>query len=145
MNQFSLVISESNQGYDCRDYTSSKMDSASSRFLIFPGLNSGSGDWNILNWFDNINTIPTEYAVSANYPNPFNAQTNIRFDIPDASNVNLSIYNVLGRKADVLIDGYQNAGSYSVTWDASKFSNCVYFSKVTAGKYLTTKQMHLLK
>jgi hypothetical protein len=128
----------------CGDYPSTKLDSAWFDFMIFQGLAKEGGDWNV-SLFDDVNPIPTSFALSANYPNPFNAQTNITFDLPEASDVNLSVYNVLGQKVDVLIDSYKNAGSYTVSWDASTYSSGVYFYKLTAGNYSDMKQMHLLK
>src|SRR5262249_19579207 len=61
--------------------------------------------------------IPKTFAVSANYPNPFNPTTTIDFDLPEASKVSMAVYNVLGQRVATLIDGEVAAGYQSVTWN----------------------------
>ena len=89
--------------------------------------------------------LPVSYALSQNYPNPFNARTAINFALPQASDVNLSIYNMLGQKVATLVDGQLPAGNHSVNWDASEVATGVYFYKITAGDFSEIHQMTLLK
>lgn len=89
--------------------------------------------------------IPTDYAVSQNYPNPFNPSTTIRFSIPEAGNVSLWVYNVLGQQVAELINEQKNAGTYNVTFDAARLSSGIYFYQIQSGKYSETRKMILLK
>jgi hypothetical protein len=89
--------------------------------------------------------VPTEYALNQNYPNPFNPETEWSFDLPVASHVELTIYNILGQKVETLVDEEREAGSYTVSWDASVYSSGVYFYRITAKDYSATKKMLFLK
>lgn len=89
--------------------------------------------------------LPTEYAISPNYPNPFNARTTISFALPQASHVTVEIYDLLGRNVATLVDSDFPAGYHNVTWDAAERSSGVYFYKVRAGEFARTQKMLLLK
>ena len=91
------------------------------------------------------NILPAEYFLSQNYPNPFNTSTVIRFSIPKVSEVNLTVYNILGQKILTIINRELSIGIYNVKFDASKFSSGIYFYTLKAGDYLLTKKMILLK
>ncbi|UCE67271.1 MAG: T9SS type A sorting domain-containing protein [Candidatus Zixiibacteriota bacterium] len=88
--------------------------------------------------------LPTEFAVKTNYPNPFNARTMINFDLPIDSDVNVNIYSITGQLVET-ISGQFEAGSHSVTWDATDVASGVYFYKVSAGDFSQTMKMTLLK
>jgi parallel beta-helix repeat protein len=94
--------------------------------------------------------IPTAYALYQNYPNPFNPVTEIRFDIPEVTRVELKVFNILGQEVTTLVDEVRPAGSYHVFWD-SKNSNGiavasgVYVFQLKAGKFVDSKKMVLLK
>lgn len=90
-------------------------------------------------------SVPTNYELAQNYPNPFNPSTTISFSIPKAGNVKLVVYNILGQQVDVLINGFRNAGSYNVNWDASKLASGIYIYRLEAGSASVTKKMTLLK
>jgi len=90
-------------------------------------------------------SIPAVFKLAQNYPNPFNPTTTIGFSIPQSGNVTLKIYNVLGREVAALVNGYKNAGNYSVNFDGSKLSSGVYFYELKSGKYSNTKKLLLLK
>jgi len=77
-----------------------------------------------------INSIPEAYALTQNYPNPFNPATLINYQLPVASNVTLKVFDVLGREISTLVDGMKEAGSYSVSFDASRVSSGVYFAQI---------------
>jgi steroid delta-isomerase-like uncharacterized protein len=70
--------------------------------------------------------VPTGYALSQNYPNPFNPVTMINYQLPVTSEVDLSVYNILGQRVATLVAEKQHAGSYKVEWDASKLASGVY-------------------
>jgi hypothetical protein len=89
--------------------------------------------------------IPEVFAVRQNFPNPFNAQTRIAFDLPKDANVLVSVYNVAGQLVDKMDLGRLNAGEHSVVWDASSIASGVYFYKVVAGSNTETRKMTLLK
>jgi predicted outer membrane repeat protein len=89
--------------------------------------------------------IPTEYALSQNYPNPFNPSTTIEYALPHAGFVTLKVYNVLGEEVASLIAGDHAAGTFKTTWDASNMPSGVYFYRLTAGEYVQTKKMILMR
>lgn len=96
---------------------------------------------------ENINTssVPASYELSQNYPNPFNPTTNIRFALPNSENISLKVYNQLGREVAVLAEGFRNAGSYEINFDASDLSSGIYFYKLITGSTSMTKKMMLVK
>ncbi len=89
--------------------------------------------------------LPTFTSLSQNYPNPFNANTSISYTLAEAGNVGLSVYDISGRLVASLVDGHQESGEHTATWNASEFSSGVYFYKLTTADYTATKKMHLLK
>jgi hypothetical protein len=89
--------------------------------------------------------IPESFELGQNYPNPFNANTNINFDIASAGNTDLRVYNLAGQVVETLLDGYLEAGSHSVNWDASKVSSGVYFYKLKSGDNVAIRKMNLVK
>jgi hypothetical protein len=107
-----------------------------------------NGDWTTSNYTnDNIKGMifPDNYRLLQNYPNPFNANTTIRFILPKAGDVELAIYDLLGRQIDVIIDEYMEAGIHNVDFNASYLSSGVYFYRLRAGDVVETKRMVLLK
>jgi len=92
-----------------------------------------------------ISSLPSEFALLANYPNPFNASTNIRFALPEASQVNLSVFDITGRTVATVSRGEFGAGYHTMTFDASALSSGVYFYRLEAGSYVETKKMVLMK
>lgn len=91
-----------------------------------------------------VNT-PKEYSLEQNYPNPFNPSTTISFSLPFKSSVNLTIYDILGKQVETLINEEMSAGKYVKTWNAGKYASGVYFYKLNAGKFTVTKKMLLIK
>ena len=88
---------------------------------------------------------PINYELSQNYPNPFNPSTRISYSLNDEVQVNLSVYDMLGRKVAELVNSKQSAGSYSIQFDASSVASGTYFYKLTAGEFISVKKMVLLK
>ncbi len=86
-----------------------------------------------------------DYALSHNFPNPFNPSTNIIYKIPKAGNVELKVYDILGREVAVLVNGHKNAGNYTVNFNAGRFASGVYFYRLISGNFVSVKKMLLLK
>lgn len=74
-----------------------------------------------------VNFIPDEISLSQNYPNPFNPITMINYSLSIESNLSITIYNSLGERVKELINSVQNAGNYSVSWNASNQASGIYF------------------
>lgn len=91
------------------------------------------------------NNTPLVYSLSQNYPNPFNPVTMIQFSLPEAQNVSLKVYNVLGETVASLVNTKLTAGSYDIEWNAINAPSGVYFYKLEAGNFTETKKMILLK
>ncbi|NWF49104.1 MAG: T9SS type A sorting domain-containing protein [Ignavibacteriaceae bacterium] len=89
--------------------------------------------------------IPDEYILEQNYPNPFNPTTTIKFSIPMAGNVKLTIYNAVGQRVAELVNGTLEAGSYSFNWDATKMASGLYFYELNTNNFSSVKKMMLLK
>ncbi|MCF7833377.1 MAG: T9SS type A sorting domain-containing protein [Candidatus Marinimicrobia bacterium] len=89
--------------------------------------------------------IPQDYRLHQNYANPFNPATTISYDLPQASNVTLSIYDITGRLIQTLVDQQQGSGQYSIRWDASHLSSGVYIYRLQAGDFAQSKKMLLIK
>ena len=93
---------------------------------------------------------PSAYVLSQNIPNPFNPQTTIRYALPEASQVQIVIYNVMGQQVRTLMDEDQGAGSHQVVWngrDALGYdvASGVYFVRMQAGTFLQTRKMLLVR
>jgi len=91
------------------------------------------------------NIIPKNFELYQNYPNPFNPSTIIRYDIPKASHVIITLYDVLGQKVADLVNQMRNPGQFSVTFNGSRFASGIYFCRIEAGAFVQVKKMVLLK
>ena len=89
--------------------------------------------------------LPATYELFQNYPNPFNPTTKIKFAVPKESDVNLSIYNVLGELVTTLINGQMQVGYHEYDFNASKLSSGVYIYRIKAGDFVETKKMIVIK
>jgi hypothetical protein len=88
----------------------------------------------------------SSYRLFQNYPNPFNPRTTISYSLPENSDIDLSIYNLLGQKIATIFSGSLPAGNYKNEWDASAFGAGVYFYRLKTGSGFTqTKKLILLK
>ena len=88
---------------------------------------------------------PKDLFLLSNYPNPFNSVTLISYRLDKPGPVNLTIYDVLGRKVETIINADEEAGVHEVIWNAWKFPSGIYSSKLTAGGYSNVKRMLLVK
>jgi hypothetical protein len=95
---------------------------------------------------DEQSIIPAEFFVDQNYPNPFNPTTTIQFGLPEAADVNLVVYDMLGREVATLISNRSmNAGYHTVIFNANALASGHYIYKLTAGQKTEIKKMLLLK
>ncbi|MDZ7722520.1 MAG: FlgD immunoglobulin-like domain containing protein [candidate division KSB1 bacterium] len=99
---------------------------------------------------DDSKGMPSEYKLHPNIPNPFNPSTRLSYDIPAASNVRLTIYNLRGQEIRTLASGQQPAGRHTVIWDGCDNSGRllpggIYFAIFKAGDYKTSQKLLLLK
>ncbi len=90
-------------------------------------------------------TQPEGFTLYQNYPNPFNPSTTISYQLPKQSMVQLDVYNALGELIGTLVNGVQDAGDYTLSWDASRFGSGVYFLRLEADTYVSVRKMQLLK
>jgi hypothetical protein len=92
--------------------------------------------------------LPKNFSLSQNYPNPFNPATSISYTIPQGGiqhAVSVRIYDLLGREVAILVDEIKPAGTYTMTWDASRYASGVYFYRLQAGHFVDTKKLVLIK
>ena len=85
------------------------------------------------------------FMLAQNYPNPFNPSTTISFSIAEAGKVNLTVYNILGQKVAVLMNGNLSSGRHEIKFDASALSSGIYFYRLKSRDYALVKKMILLK
>ena len=88
---------------------------------------------------------PEKYYLMQNYPNPFNPCTVISYQLPENSFVTLTVYDLLGREVEILANEKMNAGLHTVRWNATMSPSGVYIVKLTAGNFVASKKLMLLK
>lgn len=92
------------------------------------------------------NKIPKTFNIGQNFPNPFNPVTKIKFSIPKLSNVNITVFDILGRVADVPVNEQLNSGIYEISINAANYSSGTYFYRMSAdGNIIDTKKMIIIK
>ena len=108
-------------------------------------------NWDFIKIYSSTTDIPNElsllsnYKLYNNYPNPFNPTTQIKFELPKAEQVELKVYDNLGREVVTLVNEQKPAGSYEIEFNASNLSNGVYFYELRAGDFRDVKKLVLLK
>lgn len=125
-------------------------------YLKFTG--SGSGDLYQIEWLKFIDTShpettpvlqsaqpPRKFGLEQNYPNPFNPSTVIGYQLPKNADVTLTVYDILGREVETLVNGRENAGEHVVTFDGSKLASGVYFYRLEAAGKILEHKMVLIK
>jgi hypothetical protein len=115
------------------------------------GLASGAGDWSntgedfAVEYTTAREIPPSAFSLHPCVPNPFNPTTDIRYQMPDASEVSLKVYDTAGRLVTTLTDGWRQAGEHEVTFDGSKLASGLYFVRLQAGEFTAVQKMLLLK
>ncbi len=143
----------STQGYPVPEnlaYSNTALQSAGSDGLALGDLNwfpSQLAQWKkpVTAVNQTKNPVPTEFALSNNYPNPFNPSTQIRISLKQAGVISLAVYNVLGQLVQVVDQGYKPAGEYLYNVNMDRFASGVYFYTLRQGANSITKKMLLLK
>ena len=95
-------------------------------------------------------TIPDEFQLYQNFPNPFNPSTTIRYNLPEPGDVNLSIYNVYGQLVQILVNEYQSAGIYQAQWNSQHLtgqtvSSGIYLYRLSTQGHIFSKKLMLLR
>jgi CubicO group peptidase (beta-lactamase class C family) len=90
-------------------------------------------------------SVPKEYSLAQNFPNPFNPSTTIKYSIPELSKVKLILYNLLGESVTTLVNEEKPAGNYEIEFHAENLPSGVYFYQLKAGEFISTRKMILLK
>jgi hypothetical protein len=85
------------------------------------------------------------YALYQNYPNPFNPSTKIQYAVGNKQFVTLKIYDIIGNEIDTIVNEEKSAGEYEINFNAVSLSSGVYFYKLTAGKFVSTRKMMLIR
>lgn len=90
-------------------------------------------------------SVPTDFSLMQNFPNPFNPATQISYSVPVSTHVILKVYDSNGSEVTTLINGNQEAGNHIVNFNASNFASGIYYYTITAGSFSDTKKMILMK
>ena len=115
---------------------------------------SASFNDNKIAWYENLspvgidgnsNETPIEFRLSQNYPNPFNPTTVIKYQIPELGFITLKVYDVMGNEIATLVNKVEDPGYYEVNFNASNLASGVYFYRLIAGSFVSTRKMLLLK
>ena len=88
---------------------------------------------------------PTEFRLEQNYPNPFNPSTQIKFSVPQTSNVKIIVTDILGKEVATLVNDNLTAGNYSATFNANSVSSGIYFYTLITDNFKQSKKMILIK
>ncbi|KAB2924368.1 MAG: T9SS type A sorting domain-containing protein [Bacteroidetes bacterium] len=88
---------------------------------------------------------PAAFELTQNYPNPFNPATTIRYSLPSAGHAALTVYDILGKEVATLVNGMQNAGTRTASFDASHLPSGIYFARLSSGSYSSVIKMTLMK
>jgi acid phosphatase len=89
--------------------------------------------------------IPKNFRLFQNYPNPFNPSTIIKYDLPKEEIVSLKVYNILGKEVKTLVNEFENAGTYNISFNASELPSGIYFYRFISGNFTQVKKLILLK
>jgi hypothetical protein len=91
------------------------------------------------------NLLPDSYSLSQNYPNPFNPTTKIKYQLPVDGNVKIIIFDLLGKEVQTLVNGFEKAGSYELTFNGINLASGIYFYKMKSENFSEIKRMILVK
>jgi hypothetical protein len=94
---------------------------------------------------ENESERPVDFIMLGNYPNPFNASTIIKLQLPEAGKVRVEVFNLLGQKIETIFDGTMSAGQNEVIWDNKTAASGIYFYRISSGDRVATQKMTLLK
>ncbi|MBI5060522.1 T9SS type A sorting domain-containing protein [candidate division KSB1 bacterium] len=121
-----------------------------SRWRFYDGVNLSEGQATDAPVIAENSVLPGSYQLYPNYPNPFNASTRIRFDLPESGPVEIRIYNLTGQQVRMFVDEYRATGSYSVEWDGRdgsgiRLGSGLYLLRMSAGDFVAAQKLVLLR
>ena len=90
-------------------------------------------------------SVSDNFMLYQSYPNPFNPSTRIKYTLPESSRILLRIFNLMGQEIEILVNGFQPAGEYEITWQPEGLPSGLYFYKLPAGKYSEVKKLIIQK
>jgi len=90
-------------------------------------------------------SLPPSFQLEQNHPNPFNPAITIEFSLPTSGQVILTVYDILGRELERILNQHMDAGTHNLQWDASNVPTGIYFVKMVSGDFSQTRKMVLLK
>ena len=138
--------------YEAHLYENASEDLLYSEYFLFEiisadGDNTGNDEWKVEGWDQApaAQTAVTGFELYPAFPNPFNSETVIAFTLPEASQVNLNVFDLQGRIAGELANGLFTAGTHERTFNAAELSSGVYFVRLSAGVYNHTEKLILIK
>jgi len=134
------------QYYEEATITELSIDSRGNKWMLLK--DKGIGVYNkdgIVKVRDEQIGLPANIKLFQNYPNPFNPSTIISYSIPKSENVQIKVYDLLGKEIQMLINRYQTVGTYELIFDGSLLPSGIYFCKIICGNFSDTKKMILLK
>jgi len=153
-----LILSEGSDSITVKAWSTTGIDTdiltIGTEYAITGVGNQYSGNYQILVGYqdaitDNValceDCAPESFALASAYPNPFNPITTIEFSLDEASNFEISVFNITGQRVDVLSSGYAEPGIYKQIWNAGNFTSGVYFIRLEAGMKVATQKVVLIK
>jgi len=153
--QIAIFMPDSNTVVDTLSYGEQTVDVSYGRFPngsdTWQQMNPTPGTSNTEELFSmDSNTIPNSYRLYPAYPNPFNPETTIRYDLPEQTFVFITIYDVVGRKIRTIVNEQQDSGKRSIIWNAKDkngqpVSAGIYLYQIQAGDFVQTKKLILIK
>ena len=151
-NQFTIGYSYPNDEMTIDGTFNQAGDEASGTWTAVMYGTTCSGDWEatFTDVEESQNSTPTRFKMAQNYPNPFNSATTISYDISKITNVELTIFNILGQKIETLVNCRQPAGGYQIQWHGQdsagrEMASGIYFYRLKAGEFVQIRKMILMK
>jgi hypothetical protein len=151
-SDFSTIIAEASDLSDAT-YEVDDLSKGIYYWRISAANASGTSDWSEHLTFE-VNTgtsnesdgnLPQKFTLKQNYPNPFNPTTNIEYSVPRATDVQLTVFNMLGQSVATLVSEKKSAGIYTVSFDASSLSSGIYIYVLKSGNFTETRKLTLIK
>ncbi|MBU0520580.1 T9SS type A sorting domain-containing protein [bacterium] len=121
------------------------LDTSSDSFPFTKGAAAQAGGWEATAISGEEAVLPSEYSLHQNYPNPFNPVTTISYQLPNAAQISLKVYDIAGREVAELVNGYQAAGAYEMLFDASGLASGSYIYRLKTTDFSVSRQMVLIK
>jgi photosystem II stability/assembly factor-like uncharacterized protein len=152
-NRVGSVIKTTNGGQNWIDQPTNVEGELNSVFFTSANVGYAAGiGGTIIKTHDNLvsssflnSNVPDKFILYQNFPNPFNPSTIIKFTIPTSGDVSLKVYDRLGKEVAELANGFRNAGTYEIHFDAAQLSSGIYFYKLVTNGNVNTKKMSLIK